>query len=119
MSKFIGDLVVKLVKDSPEGCWELQQPFGYQSDLTGLTFTVPVGFRTDFCSVPRVPGVYDILGDRARMSGTVHDYLYSTQELTRELADQTLRDMLQIDGMSHFEAEEFYLAVRAGGESHW
>ncbi len=119
MSKFIGELIVKLVADDEAGLWELQQPFSYQSDVAGRTFTLPAGFRTDFCSVPRVVGVYDMLGDRARKSGAHHDGLYVSHEVPREMADQVLREMLLLDGVGHFEAEEFFLAVRVGGGSHW
>jgi hypothetical protein len=119
VAKFIGNLVVQCTADTEDATWELVQPLSFQSDVAGLTFTAPVGFVTDFCSVPRVIGVYDLLGDRARMSGTIHDHLYSTHEVTREIADSVLREMLMVDGIEHVEAEEFYLAVRIGGASHW
>ncbi len=37
------------------------------------------------------------------------------------MADEVLREMLLMpeEGVDHFEAMEFYLAVRAGGGSHW
>lgn len=119
MSAFIGDLIVKLVADDESGLWELVQPFGYQSDVAKCTITAPIGHQTDFCSVPRVPLAYDMLGNRARKSGTIHDRLYVTHDLPREMADQVLREMLLLDGVGQVEAEEFYLAVRGFGGSHW
>lgn len=119
MSAFIGDLVVKLVADDESGLWELVQPLGYQSNVAGITITAPAGHRTDFCSVPRVPFAFMVLGDRARKAGTIHDRLYVTHELPRELADEVLREMLLLDGVGHFEAMQFYLAVRQFGGSHW
>lgn len=122
MSAFIDDLVVKLLVDDKDGVWQLTQKFSYQSDLAKTTFEVPVGFKTNFCSVPRVPGVYDILGDRARKSGTVHDFLYTWPHppgVNRTLADQVLREMLEVDGLNTLEADAFYAAVRIAGESHW
>lgn len=119
MSNFIGDLIVKLVADDESGLWELQQSFGFKSDVAGVTITAPIGHQTDFCSVPRVPIAYVMLADRARKSGTIHDRLYVTHELPREMADKVLREMLLLDGVGEIEAEEFYLAVRAGGGSHW
>jgi len=62
---------------------------------------------------------YDMLGNRARKAGTIHDRLYVTHELPREMADQVLREMLQQDGVGKCEAEAFYLAVRSFGGSHW
>lgn len=119
MSAFIGELDTRLVADDESGLFRLLAPFGYQSDVAGMTITAPTGFETDFCSVPRVPLAYELLGNRARKAGTIHDWLYSTHELPRELADEVLREMLLIDGVGHFEAMEFFLAVRRFGGSHW
>lgn len=119
MSAFIGALRTDLIKDDEAGLFELVLPFGYASDVAGKTFTAPIGFRTDFCSVPRVPIAYEMLGNRARMAGTIHDWLYTSHEVDRKMADEVLREMLLLEGVDHFEAMEFYLAVRAGGGSHW
>lgn len=119
MSAFSGDLIVRLIADNQSGIWELVAPLSFQSDILGRTITAPQYFRTDFCSVPRVPIAYDMLGNRARMSGTIHDYLYTTHETTRLVADQVLKEMLVLNGVDEDEAQLFYIAVRAGGGSHW
>ena len=119
MSAFIGELDTRLIADDESGVFGLLAPFGYQSNVAGKTFTVPVGFKTDFCSVPRVPIAYDMLGNRARKAGTVHDWLYSSHEVERQMADEVLREMLILEGVGHLEAMQFYLAVRAFGGSHW
>lgn len=119
MAKFIGDLVAKLIEDDESGVWELQEPFAFESDVAGVTITAPVGHKTDFCSVPRVPFAYLMLGDRARKAGAIHDRLYVTHELPREIADRVLKEMLKLNGVGNFEAQEFYLAVRSFGGCHW
>ncbi len=119
MSAFIGELDTRLVQDDEQGIFSLLAIFGFQSDVAGQTFWLPIGFCTDFCSVPRIPIAYELLGNRARKSGAVHDYLYNSHVVSRELADEVLREMLILQGVSHFEAMQFYLAVRAGGGSHW
>ncbi len=120
MSAFVGELIVKLVMDDESGMWEhMDDQFGFQSDLAKQTFMIPKGATSDFCSVPRVPLAYDMLGNRARKSGAVHDQLYKSHIVPRETADQVLREMLLLDGVGHFEAQEFYLAVRMFGGSHW
>jgi len=116
---FIGNLDVRLVKDQKHPVWQLLAPFSYQCKMTGKTYTVPIGFQTDFMTVPRMPLLYDELGDRGRMSGTVHDWLYSTHAEAREVCDSVLKEMLLIDGFTEVQAEECYLAVRVGGASHW
>jgi hypothetical protein len=119
MSGFLGRFIVELIEDDRAGLWEHQVPFGFQSDVAGVTIWAPAGHRTDFCSVPRVPLAYDMLGNRARRAGSIHDRLYATHELPREMADKVLREMLVLDGVNECEAEEFYVAVRAFGGSHW
>lgn len=119
MSAFVGELDTRLVEDTKDGLWELLQPFSFQSDLLGQTITAPVGFQTDFCSVPRVPLAYDMLGNRARKSGTIHDWLYTSKHTTREQADKVLREMLVLNGVDECEALQFFLAVRMFGAAHW
>jgi hypothetical protein len=100
---FLGRFVVELIRDDKQGLWEHQEPFGFRS-RDGREYWVKKGHRTDFCSVPRVPFAYDMLGNRARRAGSIHDGLYE--------------ELLQ-DGVSECEAGQFYLAVRMFGASHW
>jgi hypothetical protein len=116
---FVGNLTVRLIADDESGVWELIEPLSFKSDVAGVTITAPPGHQTDFCSVPRVPLAYDMLGNRARKAGVIHDRLYVTHELSREMADQVLREMLLLDGVGRCEAEAFYVAVRSFGGSHW
>ena len=119
MSAFIGDMDVRLIHDDTGGLWQLLSVFGYQSDCANTTIMVEIGTQSDFYSVPRVPLVYDMLGNRFRRSGLVHDSLYKSRLVSREMCDQILREMLLVEGAAHYEAEEFYLAVRQFGASHY
>jgi hypothetical protein len=116
VSKFIGDLVVKVITDDAAGLFELVQPLQFQSDIAGRTFTAPVGLRTDFCSTPVVAG---FKFDRYRRAGTIHDKIYGSHEVERDIADQVLREMLLIEGAPEAEADAFFEAVRLFGGSHW
>jgi len=89
--------------------WRLLTP------LTYGPYTVPAGFRTDFCSVPRIPFAYDWLGNRAQRAGTVHDWLYATRRLPRAEADRLLRKMVRADGVGPLGAFLMYAAVRLFG----
>ena len=115
---FFGDLIVKLVRDDEGGLWELVSDLSFESS-TGITITAIKGTRTDFMTVPRIPFVFDALGDRCMKSGVIHDYIYQTHEVERETADKLLQEMLLVEGMSRIEADACFLAVRVGGESHW
>lgn len=115
---FLGRFVVELLTDNEAGLWEHREPFGFR-DKDGNEYWAPKGHRTDFCSVPRVPLAYDMLGNRARKAGSIHDDLYGRGAVSREKADDLLREMLILDGVSPCEAEQFYLAVRMFGASHY
>lgn len=45
-------------------------------DEAGMRIVVPAGFQTDLASVPRLPIVYGIWGDRAHREAVLHDYAY-------------------------------------------
>ncbi len=118
MSKFLDALNVTEISDK---IWSItDHPFRYQSDIAGRTFTVPVGFYTDFASVIRwVPIIYAMLGDRAHEAAAVHDWLYYAAITTREMADQVLREAIEVSGIAHWEANLYYGGVRIGGWAAW
>lgn len=113
MSGFVGNLDVRLLKDDDVGDWLLLAPFAWN------WFEVPAGFKTDFCTVPRLPFIYRSLGNTMRKAGTVHDWLYTSKIATRADADAALRQMILDEGGAWWMAQAFYLAVRIFGGSHW
>jgi len=117
MSKFIDSLVTQEIDDS---IFEIvNHPFRYQSDLAGRIFTVPVGFFTDFASVPRLGIVYAMLGDRAHQPAVVHDWLYYAAITTRALADDVLMEAMVLLGLPWFQRYPIWWGVRAGGWVAW
>jgi Protein of unknown function (DUF1353) len=80
---------------------------------------VPIGFVTDLASIPRV--FWTILPPQARYSypAIIHDFLYWTQEYTRELADKVFK--LAMADMEVPSAKTFiiYEAVRLAGGRAW
>ena len=42
-----------------------------------LLIKISAGFKTDFCTVPRLPFVYWFLGNMGKAAGLIHDALYS------------------------------------------
>lgn len=118
MGKFLTLLDVEQIEDAGEqgrGLWRLTSPLIYEAE-PGIQYTVPKGFITDFASVPRIPLVFDYLGDRGNLAGTLHDFFYShPAQLTRAMADQLLKEALVAQGVSPFKAQLFYLAVRLFG----
>lgn len=62
---FLTDLTVRIVGVNHV---QLSEPFKYESDILGCVITIPVGFVSDFESVPLVRGC-------SRRAGVIHDYL--------------------------------------------
>lgn len=122
MSAFLTELQVELVSDatnSGRGTWRLTAPLVYQSDVAKQTFTVPVGFETDFASVPRTPVAFLLTADSAHAASALHDALYSFHWVPRAVADAVLREASLVTGVPAWRAALMYLGVRAFGASHW
>ncbi len=90
----------------------------YRSDIGGLIEVVSK-FVTDLGSVPRIPLIYDMLGDIAIEPFILHDWLYSTGAMPRLLADQVLREALLLVGIAKWKVEMIYWGVRVGGGKHY
>jgi hypothetical protein len=124
MSQFLTALDVIQIEDASHegrGTWITQAPLVYQSDSIG-DIVVPVGFSTDFASVPRIPVLFDIAGDRGNSAGTVHDFLYDvkcTLPVSRKQADAVLMEALISQGVAKWIAFGMYLAVRVFASSHY
>jgi hypothetical protein len=99
-------------------------PLSYQSVVArGIAdlalFLVPVGFRTNLASVPRLPVVYWLCGGRANKPAVLHDYLYSTGQVPREVADAVFREAMEVVGVPKAYRWLMWAGVRLGGSSHY
>lgn len=122
MSEFLDRLVVSPIADGEQWC--IEKPFRYRSNLLlagreDNIVTVPAGFLTDFASVPRF--IQDVLPpwNRYGPAAIVHDRLYYTQELRRELADAILREAMSLLGVDAQTIVLIYNAVRVFGAQAW
>lgn len=80
---------------------------------------VPVGFVTDLASIPRI--FWSELrpdGDYAH-AAVIHDYLYWTQTLPRDRADEIFRFEMQDLRVQNRTIAAIYRAVRVFGGSAW
>lgn len=122
MTGFLTVLSVSLVDDAQadgRGMWRLEHPLVFQSAVLGRAITVPECFETDFASVPRVPVAYWLAGDTAHPAAVVHDYLYSTGEVSRATADRVLLEAMAAEGVPAWRRYPMYWAVRAFGGSRF
>lgn len=105
------------VQDFPGPLWELQEDFGFYSEIVKEWIVAPKSFRTDGDSIP--PIALSLVGYVADEPGYIHDEMYTSQKYPRQIADLILHEMMLVRGYGEIKAEEFYLAVRVGGASHW
>jgi hypothetical protein len=118
---------------------ELIHPLVFKSGTYGDVL-IPPGFRTNYCSVPRWPIVYWMVGGKARKPSAGHDFPYTTHGLllttfdeatgtysaptrlpiNREQADDLFLEMLLHDPLvEEGLALSMHKAVRWFGQSSW
>ena len=113
---FLSELVVQ-EPTSGKGEWVLTAPLKYQGNREA--FTVPMGFGTDFASVPRAFwSVFPPYGKHTK-SAVLHDWLYVTQPVSRKDADGLFRRTMREAGVSRWRRYTMWAAVRAAGWVYW
>lgn len=117
MSRFLDQLVVSPLADGLQ--WVLMADFRYQSDIGDVTITVPKGFITDFASIPRQLWALFPPWQRYGAAAIIHDHEYWKNFLSREEADNVLREAMQVLGVDNATIVEIYTAVRAFGQGAW
>lgn len=95
----------------------LTEPLLFHHDIFGL-IVVPTGMDCDLASVPRLPVVFYLWGDRAHRAAVLHDYLYRKDcpgEPSREEADKLFYDAIVASNDSSFIATSMYTGVKLFG----
>ena len=114
MSEFKTELNGKWISDK---VFQLTAPLIYVSDILGL-IEVPEAFQTDFASVPRVPIVYALFGNRAHYESVLHDYLYRINSVplaTYSQANNVFFEAMVVREKSWFIRYGMYNGVVLGG----
>lgn len=120
MAHFEQLLLVEKIKVRPKSLWMLHRDLVFHSDILGCTIRVPSQFVTDFASVPRwIPLGYAMLGGKGDEAAVIHDWLYSTQKYSREVADKVFEEALISLGYSAATVSLMYTGVSAGGWYTW
>lgn len=132
MSSFTKPLIVEELDDGVS--WRIVEPFEYLvgSEQSGESIWVPMGFITDFASIPRP--LWSIIGGPTGKYGkaaVVHDYLYRTggriphavaadgsvtyRIYTKTQADAIFYEAMNVLGVGRFQRWVMYQAVRVFG----
>lgn len=120
-SSFTTPLRVEFLDDDR---WQLVEGFEFASIVTESVIRVPVGFVTDFASIPR--GLWNILPPTGHYgkAAVVHDWLYQkrdagTHKVWRDEADAVLREGMCALGVVWWQRWVIYVGIRAGGWVAW
>lgn len=80
---------------------------------------VPIGFVTDFASIPRVFWTLIPPDSRYSYAAIVHDYLYWEQYLSRETSDNIFKFLMEDFKINTVTVNAIYSAVRLAGGFAW
>ena len=97
--------------------WELVKDFVQIVDDKEIT--VPMGFKTDLASVPRIFWVLLPPFGRYSQAAVIHDFLYHSGQFTRKESDKIFYELMLRYGTYKWKAKIMYRGVRMfGGGYH-
>ncbi|OPY90583.1 MAG: hypothetical protein A4E73_02427 [Syntrophaceae bacterium PtaU1.Bin231] len=115
---FVTDLCLREVGEKAgRSVYALVQPLIYVA-RSGDRVVVPEGFQTDLASVPRVPVVWLLWGDRAHREAVLHDYLYRTDAVPTVGfmgANRLFLEAMKARGVPRYIRWPMFLGVVLGG----
>lgn len=119
MSRFTDILIVSPMSDGKT--WIIMRPFGYEvgSEESGDSVEVPVGFQTDFASIPRLFWAILPKWGRYGNGAVIHDWLYWEQTRERREADSIFLESMEVLKVGAPVRYVIYWAVRAFGWLAW
>ncbi|MCP4982643.1 MAG: DUF1353 domain-containing protein [Gammaproteobacteria bacterium] len=119
MSRFTEQLIVT---PCPDGrTWIVLCDFGYEIGAKGSSdiINVPIGFHTDFASVPRLLWAFLPRWGKYGNAAVIHDYLYWEQTRSRKESDDILLEGMIVLQVSYLKRYSIYWAVRLAGWWAW
>jgi hypothetical protein len=119
VSRFTDILLVSPLSDGKS--WVIMRPFGYYvgSKDSGDTVEVPVGFVTDFATIPRLLWIFLPKWGRYGNAAVIHDWLYWSQERPRREADRIFLEGMEVLSVGRLTRRVIYFFVWAFGCLAW
>jgi len=119
MSRFTQSLIVSPLSDGRT--WVLLKDFGYdvKEEGSGEVIDVPVGFKTDFASVPRIFWAILPRWGRYGNAAVIHDYCYWDQTYSRKTSDRIFLEAMGVLGVPAIQKNILYGVVRWFGWGAW
>ena len=90
-------------------------------EALGYKITVKKGFDFNGASIPQeLWSVYgNPLSGKFRIAALVHDALYASEKLPREVADAIFLDLMKQHEVGYLKRQTMYYAVRSAGWYSW
>lgn len=104
--------------------WILRRTFKfyYKTSLCKVYIRVPIGFITDFATIPRsLYSIFPPIG-RYNKAAMMHDYLYDASchlKISRKDCDLFFLQSMEILGVKKWVRYALFLAVRLFGKKHF
>jgi len=113
---YFGRLLVRPLKDGRR--WALDSIFGFSS-RSGVVVQIPIGFTSDFASIPRI--LWSIAPPIGQYSAAawIHDWLYWVQVTTRTEADAIFNEAMTISCVGSVKRAIIFRMVRLFGGAAW
>ena len=118
MSSFTTPLIVE---KTGERLWKIHRELIYYvgEENSADIIIVPVGFQTDFASVPSLFWIILPPDGQYTASAVLHDWLYYTQTRTRLASDRIFLEAMKVLKVNIFKRLIMYRAVRAFSWIPW
>jgi hypothetical protein len=101
--------------------WRTIEPFEYHigSYPSDMVITVPIGFITDFASVPRF--IWPIISpiDTHAKAAVIHDYCYEYAPYSRKMCDLIFLEGMIVLNVPYWKRQFMYKFVRLCGWYNW
>ncbi len=119
MSEFTTPLVVSPLRDGRT--WIIKEQFTYHvgEHPSEETLTVPVGFHTDFASVPKIFWALIYPYGKQGKAAVIHDYCYAIGYESRKRSDDIFREALEVLEVKPWKRFLMYWAVRIFAGVAW
>lgn len=87
----------------------------------GYSIRVKRGFDFDGASIPKA--FWSVIGNPLtgdyKIAALIHDALYSSQELPKELCDNIFLEIMRLHGVGYIKRYSMYNAVKVFGSLSW
>ena len=119
MSKFTEVLVVSPLADGRT--WVTRKEFGYDVGKEGSedSIDVPIGFMTDFASIPRPLWIILPRWGKYGNAAVIHDYCYWDQSRSRLESDRIFHEAMGVLQVPKWKIRAMYCSVRLFGWLAW